>query len=302
MKRRVNLIRIFIGLMTVILCLSILPVDAYAAKKSKKTQQVPKTEAEVLLDQLTRYRDALVKAGASAEDIQAADNAVAAQQAVIDAAKLKEAEEAAKMAAAAEAQAMYEAKQKADAEALAKAQKEYLEAFAKQQKLLEKGAKANTTGVIIIGDSRTVQMHEAVGSTGVTFIAEGGKGYDWMVSDGIPRADKLVTKGSKVVFALGVNDVRNINKYLATMNTWTYNWTARGAQVYVTTVNPVWDNIYVTEGGVQSFNQQLILGVPGAKIIDTHTFLKTAGYKMVDDFHYDVPTNTKVYLYIMSQL
>lgn len=158
------------------------------------------------------------------------------------------------------------------------------------------------TGLIIVGDSRIVQMHEAVGDTGATFIAENSKGYDWFVKNAIPRIDPLVTKGTKVVICLGVNDPDNIDKYIPTVNVWAYNWIQRGANVYYCTVNPVWDNPYTTREEVDNFNARVLTGFPGLKIIDTYTYLTTTGYKMVDGMHFDSATNAKIYFYILSML
>lgn len=165
-----------------------------------------------------------------------------------------------------------------------------------------KGLKKQAIGVIIVGDSRTVQMHEAMGDTGVTFIAENSRGYDWFVEKAIPRIDPLVIKGTTIVINLGVNDLGNIDKYIAKVNQKTIEWEAKGATVYYATVNPVWENPYSTEEGVKVFNSKLMNSLIGVDFIDTHTFLVTNGYKLVDGLHYDGPTNANIYYYIMSQI
>ncbi|MDE7428347.1 MAG: SH3 domain-containing protein, partial [Lachnospiraceae bacterium] len=44
----------------------------------------------------------------------------------------------------------------------------------------------NVSGVILVGDSRFVQMQENVGANSCTWIAEGGKGYTWFEEKAIP--------------------------------------------------------------------------------------------------------------------
>jgi len=182
------------------------------------------------------------------------------------------------------------------------AQKQYVEALAASDQILQKGAKTNPLGVIIIGDSRTNMMHEAVGDTGTTFIAENSKGYDWMISNALPRADKLITAGTKVVFTLGVNDTRNADKYISKINEKAFEWAQKGAIVYYATVNPVWENPYTSPLQVEEFNRKLVAGLKGVNIIDTYTYLKLSGYNMIDGLHFDTPTNAKVYLYILANL
>lgn len=167
---------------------------------------------------------------------------------------------------------------------------------------VEKGAKKQAVGVILVGDSRFVQMHEAMGDTGATFMAQNSKGYDWFVENAIPRIDPLVTKGTTIVINLGVNDLGNIDKYLSKVNAKAVEWKAKGAKVYYATVNPVWENPYSTEEGVVAFNTKLVNGIIGVDIIDTHSFLVANGYKLVDGLHYDGPTYANIYYYIMSQI
>lgn len=165
-------------------------------------------------------------------------------------------------------------------------------------------APVNTTGtgIIFIGDSRTVQMHEALGETGALYVAENGKGYDWLVSVGIPNADPCVIKGAKVVINLGVNDPGNVHNYISTVNYWASVWNQRGAKVYYATVNPVSENPYTSTEQVNYFNDELVKGLVGVNIIDTNYYLKSTGYNLVDGLHYNGPTYLNIYSYILSCL
>lgn len=226
-----------------------------------------KTADEQQLEALTAYLNALIAQGASEEDIAFANQCIALVKAKVDAAKAAGVETVAAPVMA------------------------------------NPGAAA---GLIIVGDSRTVQMESTVtnnfGQTGITFIAQNSKGYNWFVENAIPRIDAITGKGTKIVINLGVNDPGNIDKYLAMVNAKAAEWTAKGAKVYYATVNPVWENPYVSEEAVVNFNNRIKTGLVGVNIIDTHDFLVTNGYKLRDGLHYDSATTLSIFNYIIGNL
>ena len=159
----------------------------------------------------------------------------------------------------------------------------------------------NVAGVILVGDSRFVQMQNSVGANSCTWIAESGKGYNWFNENAIARIDGCVGKGSKILINLGVNDPGNINNYLALVNAKAAEWVGKGATVYYASVNPVWENPYVTEEQVENFNNQMRNGLSGnVRWIDSHSYLNTIGYRLVDGLHYSSETYQNLYAYYMS--
>lgn len=161
----------------------------------------------------------------------------------------------------------------------------------------------NVSGVIMVGDSRFVQMQANVGENSCTWIAENGKGYNWLNETAVARIDGCVGKGSKVLINLGVNDPENLKNYLELVNAKAAEWVSKGATVYYASVNPVWTNPYVTEEEVEYFNSQLQGGL-SADIhwIDSHSYLDSIGYKLVDGLHYNAQTYQNLYAYFMSCL
>ncbi len=161
----------------------------------------------------------------------------------------------------------------------------------------------NVSGVILVGDSRFVQMQSYAGENSCTWIAESGKGYQWFYDNAVARIDACVGKGSKILINLGVNDPGNINHYLELVNAKAAEWAGKGAKVYYASVNPVWDNPYVTEEQVQYFNSQMQNGLSGdIQWIDSHSYLNSIGYKLVDGLHFNAETYQNLYAYYMSCL
>ena len=159
----------------------------------------------------------------------------------------------------------------------------------------------NVAGVIFVGDSRFVQMQASVGENSCTWIAESAKGYKWFSENAVGRIDNCVGKGSKILINLGVNDPHNIQNYLSLVNAKAAEWTSKGATVYYASVNPVWENPYVTEEKVQSFNAQLQGGLSSdIHWIDSHSYLNSIGYRLVDGLHYSTETYQNLYAYYMS--
>ncbi len=157
-------------------------------------------------------------------------------------------------------------------------------------------------GVIMVGDSRCVQMQEAVGGGGCMWICENSKEYTWFVEKAIPNFDKHVGKGTKVVINLGVNDPEHYNQYVATINAKAAEWAQRGAQTYLVSVNPVWENPYTTKEQVDTFNANVPGMLVGVTWIDTHTWLVENGYRVLDGLHYDASTYINIYNLIMGSL
>ena len=158
-------------------------------------------------------------------------------------------------------------------------------------------------GIIMVGDSRCVQMQKAVSGGGCAWVCENSKGYDWFVETAMPRIDAAVTDGTKIVINLGVNDPGNVKKYAELVNTKAAEWSQKGATVYFASVNPVWENPYTTQEQVETFNATIpTLLSAGIGFIDTHSWLITNGYRLVDGIHYDDPTYINIYNVIMGSI
>lgn len=157
-------------------------------------------------------------------------------------------------------------------------------------------------GVIMVGDSRCVQMQAAVGGGGCTWICENSKEYTWFVEKAIPQIDGCVGKGSKVVINLGVNDPEHYKQYAETINSKAAEWAQKGASTYLVSVNPVWENPYTTQEQVDMFNANVPGMLSGVTWIDTSTWLITNGYRVLDGLHYDDPTYVNIFNLIMGSI
>ncbi len=162
---------------------------------------------------------------------------------------------------------------------------------------------ANVAGVIMVGDSRFVQMQASVGDNPCTWIAESAKGYVWFSENAVPRIDGCAGKGSKILINLGVNDPGNLTKYISLVNAKADEWTGKGATVYYSSVNPVWENPYVTEEQVEYFNSQMQSSLNGnVHWLDSHSYLNSVGYRLVDGLHYSAETYQTLYAYYMNNI
>ena len=173
----------------------------------------------------------------------------------------------------------------------------------------------NGSGIIFIGDSRTVQMYSYLANTwsnntyskaGVIkygndlFIAQGSMGLDWMKSTGIPAAKKYFTKGVSIVILMGVNDLRNQEKYIEYLNSNVSSWTSNGAKLYFVTVNPCDGDYSHMNSKIKTFNSKLKSKLSNKIIwINTHDNLK---FKTTDGLHYDKDTSVKIYNYIKNKV
>lgn len=213
---------------------------------------------------------------------------------------------------AAAQQAAAAAQQAAQAQANVAAQQAAAQAQAAAQQAQIAAAAANqpavAAGIVFIGDSRMVTLKDAVernlGNCAAAVVAKNGSRYEWLHDTGIPQADKIIGKGSKVVINMGVNDLSDADKYAKDVNYWAAVWSARGAQIYYASVNPVWANSYgMTEERVKSFNDRLKGQlIPQIIWLDSHDYLMSVGVHATDGVHYKDDTNLVLYQYYLSMI
>ena len=158
------------------------------------------------------------------------------------------------------------------------------------------------SSVLIIGDSRSVMMKNATGGGGCSWICKIGKGYKWFESTALPEADEMIGNGTRVVIALGVNDIGNVNRYARLVNTKAAEWVERGAITYFVSVNPVQNIASVTEDQVVFFNDTIRAKLENVRWIDTHSYLINNGYTLTDGLHFDNATSKRVFQVIMDSL
>lgn len=155
--------------------------------------------------------------------------------------------------------------------------------------------------VVMIGDSRTGQMHNVVGENGWIWIAGYGGGIEWFRDYAVKQAEPYIGPGTKVIFNLGVNDPGHIAEYIETLNLYNYKWREKGATLYFATVGPVGENPYHTEWSVENFNTRVREKLDASIVrLDLWQYLAGTGFGTVDGLHYDGPTYLKMYQFLAA--
>lgn len=157
------------------------------------------------------------------------------------------------------------------------------------------------TPYVFVGDSRTVQMQMAVGSSDKAYIAKIGEGYSWFKNTALSQIPAYAGNGSVMIINFGVNDLGNVSKYISLINGNIDAWTEAGITVYYAAVTPVGDCTTVTNAQIESFNARMQSELdPRIKWLDGYSYLNQAGYSTADGLHYNLDTYRSLYSYYMS--
>lgn len=163
-------------------------------------------------------------------------------------------------------------------------------------------------GYIYLGDSRFVGMNSAVDldSKENTFVvAKVGEGYKWLIDHAQYEVKHIVEDNKDIdrwvlISGLGVNDLRNIDKYISFYDT------LEDMDVFLVSVNPVekvgcdryhYDYNSLSTGMV-SFNDRL--KETDYQYIDTYSYMMEDGFATRDGVHYINETYEKIYNYIVD--
>lgn len=175
----------------------------------------------------------------------------------------------------------------------------------------EKSTNSKVSKYIFIGDSRTVGMYMAKSGKGGgnysnggartvgedVYIAQGGKGLDWMNSTGKSALNGVISKGSAIIILMGINDMGNVDGYISSINAISKKY--KDSKVYFVSVNPCTDS----NDNIIAFNNKLKKSLSSnVKYIDSYSYLQSVGFNASDGVHYDNNTYIKLYDYIKKNL
>lgn len=154
---------------------------------------------------------------------------------------------------------------------------------------------------LFVGDSRTVQMQMAVGSTDKAYIAKIGEGYSYFRDVAIPAIAQNAGQGTTMIINFGVNDLANAKKYANLVNANIDAWINAGITVYYSAVTPVGSNASVSNAQIEAFNTTLKDNLdPRVNWIDSYAYLSQTGFSSSDGLHYNKDTYKNLYAYYMS--
>ena len=164
---------------------------------------------------------------------------------------------------------------------------------------------------IFAGDSRMVGMYQTVAPGDTLFLAKVGCGYSWLsTSAGVKLRYYLdANPDVKVVLAYGVNDLGNIDRYIAYYRSLITLYP--DTRFYIMSVNPVDDEYlkknqpttyqWVNDALIQQFNKKLKAAF-GKQYINTYSYLKKQGFSSNDGVHYTADTYQTLYTYLKSKI
>ncbi len=157
--------------------------------------------------------------------------------------------------------------------------------------------------MLFVGDSRTVQMKMAVGSTDKEYIAKIGEGYNWFNNTALSEIPHYAGSGTSMIINFGVNDLGNAGKYIKLVNNNIDAWTEAGITVYYAAVTPVGEGASVSNAQIETFNSRLQSELdPRINWIDGYTYLMQTGFSTPDGLHYNADTYRSLYSYYISVL
>lgn len=154
---------------------------------------------------------------------------------------------------------------------------------------------------LFVGDSRTVQMQQAIGNTDKAFIAKVGEGYSYFKNTVIPNISSYAGNGTVMIINFGVNDLANASKYISLVNSNIDSWTNAGITVYYSAVTPVGNCSTVTNAQIEAFNAALQEELDSrVRWIDSYSYLQQVGFSSSDGLHYSLDTYRNLYAYYNS--
>lgn len=154
---------------------------------------------------------------------------------------------------------------------------------------------------LFVGDSRTVQMKMAVGTTDKAYIAKIGEGYSYFKNTALSEIPSYAGNGTSMIINFGVNDLGNASKYISLVNNNIDDWINAGITVYYAAVTPVGDSASVTNAQIESFNARLQSELDErVNWIDGYSYLMQTGFSTADGLHYTADTYRSLYSYYIS--
>lgn len=173
---------------------------------------------------------------------------------------------------------------------------------------------------IFLGDSRTVQMYAYItgdwnganyssGGAHVVgndvFIAQSGKGLEWMKNVGIPASQSYYSNNTNLVILMGVNDLSNVDNYINYVKSIASSVNSTGTRIYFDSVNPCDKQMSSWNSSINSFNNKIRNELSGiATYIDSNSYLMSNGFSTLNDnypgLHYTRDTSNKIYNYIKN--
>lgn len=175
------------------------------------------------------------------------------------------------------------------------------------------GATYNHDRLIVIGDSRTVGMAQALGATQVEesvwcynnyeyFIAKVGEGYDWLNSTAINLINKYKTSKAAYVFWLGVNDFGYPHRYDKYSDLIQHNAGGWAGDLYYADITPLKNG--QNDAGIQDFNtnlkNRLAGGVTWISLWDLVKQMGDSAFATGDTIHYNSDTYKAIYQQIKN--
>ena len=162
----------------------------------------------------------------------------------------------------------------------------------------------DSLGVIMVGDSRSVGMHDAMVDYEDPFlyIAQSGEGYEWFVEEGLSQMEKAIKNHPSwpVVFNLGVNDTSAVMKYITLYQSFAGRFP--NTDFFYLSVNPLTkDSTLVVDEQVVVFNQYLKMAFPET-YLDSYSMLKKEGFESADGVHYSDDTYRRIHQFILDEL
>lgn len=175
------------------------------------------------------------------------------------------------------------------------------------------GMTYNHDRLVIVGDSRTVGMAQALGANQVEedvwcynnyeyFIAKVSMGYDWLNSTAINLINKYKTNKSAYVFWLGINDYGYPHQYDKYSDLIQHNAGGWGGDLYYADITPLKNG--KDDAAIQDFNtnlkKRLAGGVTWIPMWDLVKQMGDSAFASGDTIHYNSDTYKAVYQQIKN--
>lgn len=158
--------------------------------------------------------------------------------------------------------------------------------------------------LIYMGDSRIVGMMSSITNKSITYIAQSGAGYSWLVDSAIPELANKIEGKKFIVLAFGVNDLGNAANYLTKYQE--LKDTYPNVNIYIMSVNPVdeakeAENGYtVTNESIENFNETMKKSF-GENYIDVYAQIKD-NFETEDGVHYTTETYKKIHEIVINYI